>query len=64
MSPSPSKRRRPVRSARLEAKVDATVYDAVEGYAVAHGYTLSSALYAILLEWSRKERRRQQARGR
>ena len=59
MSPKPAKQRRPQRTERLEAKVDPGVYGAVEAFAVARGYTLSSALYAILLDWSRKERRRQ-----
>ena len=48
--------RRPVRSARLESTVEPRIFEAVEQFAIANGYTLSSALYRILIDWEKKER--------
>lgn len=63
MRKPPAKTRRPVRSARLETKVEPRLYTAVEAFAIARGHTLSSALYAILLEWEKNERRRARRRA-
>lgn len=53
-----AKRPRPLRTARLETKVAPRLYDAVDEYAISKGYTLSSALYRILLDWEKNERRK------
>lgn len=45
------KRPRPRRTHKLESRVTAEVYAAVEAYAIAHGYTLSTAINCVLLEW-------------
>lgn len=45
---------RPRRSCRLEAKVTPDVYRAVEAFAIEHGYTLSTALNCVLLEWKKQ----------
>lgn len=58
MTTTPSKSRLRDRSARMETKVEPRLYDAVDRFAVEHGYTLSSALYKILLEWDKGERRK------
>ena len=63
MRKPPAKTRRPVRSERLEAKVDPRLYAAVEAFAIAKGHTLSSAVYAILLDWQKLERHRAARRG-
>ena len=58
MTNNPAKSRRPLRNARLETKVDARIYDAVDDFAIANGFTQSTAIYNILLHWDKKERRK------
>lgn len=58
MTTNSAKARRPIRSARLETKVEPRIYDAVEQFAIAKGYTLSSAVYRVLIDWEKNERRK------
>ena len=58
MTNKPTKSKRPLRDTRLFCRVDDRLHQAVERYAIEHGYTLSSAVYRILLDWEKKERRR------
>lgn len=55
------KRTRPRRTCKLESRVTPEVYRDVEDYAVEHGYTLSTAVNCVLLEW--KARRDEAARA-
>lgn len=59
MTTNHPKRRRAIRSARLESKVEPAIYLAVEDFAIEEGYTLSSAVNRILVDWhkGRKKRR-------
>ena len=58
MTNKPAKTRRPDRSARMETKVEPRLYAAVDRFAMEHGYTLSGALYKILLDWDRNQHRK------
>lgn len=58
MSTTHTKSRFRDRSTRMETRVDTRLYDAIDTFAVEHGYTLSSALYKILLDWERSQRRK------
>lgn len=46
---------RPVRSMQIIARVTPETYADVEAYAHEHGYTLSTAINCILLEWRKRE---------
>lgn len=58
MTTAISKTRMRDRSARMETKVEPRLYEAVDNFAVENGYTLSSAIYRILLDWEKNERRK------
>lgn len=51
-------RRKKIREQFVATRIDQVVYDALSAYAIEKGYTLSSAVYCVLLDWERKERRR------
>lgn len=50
------------RTARLEAKVEPRIQEAVERFAMDKGYSVSSAINRILMDWERLERRRARRR--
>lgn len=54
--------KRPNRTSRLEAKVEPRIQEAVERFALEKGYTVSSAINRILMDWERAERRRARRR--
>lgn len=47
--------RRPKRSQRLQTKVEQRIYEHVERFAIAEGYTLSSAVNRILMDWTQRQ---------
>lgn len=51
-------RKLPRRSASLHSKVLPEIFDAVQAFALAEGYTLSAAINRILSDWKKGSKRK------